>query len=121
MTDSDICDVAAAEPFDADTDRVFGALSDPDRRFVLAWLAERDDRAALADLATELAAWKQGGDADQIPDSAVESAHAKLYHVHVPKLADAGLASHDRDSGAVALAENEAVLREHVELPALDA
>ncbi|WP_459193876.1 DUF7344 domain-containing protein [Halosimplex sp. J119] len=123
MTETDLCDIVAADSFDADADLVFEALAPAERRVVLARLLDRreratesHDRVALADLAVELAAWKRDTGTGDVEDAAVESAHAKLYHVHVPKLADAGVVSHDREDGSVALTAPESV-RECVDLP----
>ncbi|WP_123533973.1 DUF7344 domain-containing protein [Halosimplex salinum] len=106
----------AADAFDADATRVFRALSDADRRFLVAVLAERSGETALEELATELAAWRGDGD----DGTSVETTHATLYHTHVPKLADAGVLDHDRERGVVRLAADADAVREWLTLPDLE-
>lgn len=110
----------AAEPFDEDPELVFDALSEADRRFLVAVLVEDGGAVSLEELARRLAARERDERPADLSESAVESSLTALYHSHVPKLADAGVVNHDRESGTVALAADPEVVRERVELPSLD-
>lgn len=120
MSDCDLDAPDAAAPFDEDAELVLEALSDADRRFLVAVLVEEGGGVPLDDLARRLAAREQGEPVDELSDSAVQSSLAAVYHSHVPKLADAGVVNRDPEAETVALAANPAAVREHVELPSLD-
>lgn len=102
-----------------DADVLFDALSHPSRRFVLARLDEADSAMALADLACDLATRERGGERAAVPDDAIESAQIALYHVHVPKLADAGVVEFEPEHRTVALADGGSDLAAHPALPSL--
>lgn len=106
MTDSDpgLPDVAALADADVDADALFDVLADSRRRFVIACLDEYADPMALRDVADELATWERDAPITDIPADEVESIHAALYHVHVPKMVDAGIVDYCRERDAVALA-----------------
>jgi DNA-binding transcriptional ArsR family regulator len=76
-------------------DDVLANLADKHRRLVLATLADHDGSMTTTDLAEEVAARDSAieGDADT-------RVQAKLYHVHLPKLRQAGLVSYDGETVA---------------------
>ncbi len=106
MTDTelDLPDVAVLTDVDVDADALFDVLADTRRRFVLACLQGHANPMALGDVADELAAWERDAPLTEIPSEEVESTYAALYHVHVPKMADAGVVDYCRERDAVALA-----------------
>lgn len=71
----------------AETDELFAVLSNANRRFVLAHLAQRGTPPTLDPLAAALAEWSD--------DLSHEDARIALHHVHLPKLEDAGLVEYD--------------------------
>lgn len=88
---------------------LFTCLAVPGRRFDLGVLHDRApdpvERTALADaLASEF-----GDDPpDRVTEERRERARIVLYHVHLPKLEDAGLIASSDDGDAVALADHPA-------------
>ncbi|WP_436910694.1 DUF7344 domain-containing protein [Halosimplex marinum] len=104
---------------DADPNLVYAALAVVDRRFVVALLADRGESLHLSTIADALAARKHDG-SGSAPESAVRSTTTALYHVHVPKLADAGIVDHDREAERVALAVDADAVREAVALPSVE-
>lgn len=82
--------VVSDEATDRSLDRLFDALSHPHRRRVLVLISEYnslDDQFSFGDLVTE--------------DDDPESLKTELYHVHLPKLADAGYIEWDRDDRTI--------------------
>lgn len=77
----------------ADDDAVLDAVADRRRRTALTRLAECDQTVAVADLAADVAA-ADGADAERVA--------IRLFHVHLPVLDEAGLASLDVADRAVA-------------------
>ncbi|PSP75123.1 hypothetical protein BRC81_16730 [Halobacteriales archaeon QS_1_68_20] len=78
-----------------DWDAVLDALTDERRRIVLTALYRAGEPTTPTELAAEVAA-KVGDEAS------VEAVHRNLHHVHLPKLAAAGLVEYDPDAGTVA-------------------
>jgi hypothetical protein len=73
-----------------------GALANLYRRVVLYYLREHE-RASLDNLASCVAGWAASGvGARQTTDP--ETVRMSLHHVHLPKLADAGLITYDADA-----------------------
>lgn len=68
-------------------DAVVASLADPRRRAVLSVLADRDTPLSRAELAREVLA--------RDPDLDEEEVRVSLHHVHLPKLADAGVITYD--------------------------
>lgn len=71
------------------SDEVFGALADERRRLTLAYLRAIDGSVPIPELGERLVA------ADRVETSDKDDVVTALYHVHVPKLADAGLLEWD--------------------------
>lgn len=79
------------------------ALSDPRRRYVLHILAEAEESLTLLDLAREIVRMERD-DADDVDEEETEQVLITLYHIHVPKLADAGFVRYNTDEQRVTLA-----------------
>lgn len=82
----------------------FDVLSDSHRRVVVERLDEHGPQT-LPELADELVRWTSDEQEDEIPDEQSESYYVALYHVHVPKLVDAGIAEYDEDDDTVSLVD----------------
>lgn len=76
-------------------------LTDRRRRRVLACLRERDAPMALADLARDVAARASNASPADVSVDRARRVRIDLYHVHLPKLADAGLVAFDADERTV--------------------
>lgn len=110
--------VTAVENLDVDADTLHAILADRRRRYVLARLQESVSPMHLGDLAEAMAAWER--DRDDVEEPAdPETIHQSLYHVHVAKMAEAGLVDYDGMCDKVALAERGHALAAHLS-PAAD-
>lgn len=89
--------------FQGGLDPAFSLLADEHRRHLLYLLREHGS-ATLDDLADVLTGWLavRHGDGVATPDDR-QRILVRLYHVHVPKLASAGVVAFDEDSGTVSL------------------
>lgn len=72
-------------------DVAFEILANGRRRAVLSYLLEDERRADLEDLAAHVTT--------TVPTDADRPTAATLHHLHLPKLADAGLISYDHEQG----------------------
>lgn len=108
MTDNPVRqpDVTAPAALDIDDDTLYEVLSDSRRRFVLACLDEYATPMALSDIADELAVREHGAPITEIEAEEVKSVYVSLYHVHVPKMEDAGLIEYSQEQDAVVLTES---------------
>lgn len=99
-------------PDDQSLDVIFDALSDRNRRHVLTSLLDHGQEIALSDLAEDIAARPTGPSRTEVPPRASETRTevpedrfheltASLHHVHIPKLADAGVVEYDPERGIV--------------------
>lgn len=87
-------DVRTVVELDDDVwDDLFECLASRRRRIVLDTVRADDDRMAREDLAHEVARREDGGSSEEVLTS--------LHHVHLPKLADAGLVEVGSDGGSV--------------------
>lgn len=84
-------------------DATLELLADRERRAVLGYLMDDPRGTAtvseLADHLAEMRAEEAGDEAD--PEEAGDEATTTLHHVHLPKLADAGVVEYDDRSGEV--------------------
>lgn len=81
---------------------------------VLARLGESETGLSLEQLSQEVAAREADAPATDVPAEAASEVYLTLYHVHVPKLAEAELVEYDRASDVVALAAHARPLDERV-------
>lgn len=89
---------------DLSQDVVFDILSSTRRRYVLYYLRTTDGPVRLTDLAEEVAAWENETNRANITDQERKRVYVSLYQTHIPRLAEAGLVSYDKDSGQIELA-----------------
>ena len=85
-----------------DTNTRYKLMADATRRAVVSVLDPDGPPVSLADLARQVA----DHETEDVIDEAVDSepsrrVHLSLYHVHVPKLADAGIVSFDAERNTV--------------------
>lgn len=84
-------------------DDLFAALADATRRQVL-WYLRAERETTVADLVDVLVGWRLG-DADVVDAAERARIAVSLHHVHLPRLADAGLVEWETDADAVVLAD----------------
>lgn len=87
-------------------DSLYDLLSHQYRRFVLAALVRRDEPTTVATLAEEIAE-ERGGKADTTEVDTQSAIRIQLYHVHLPKLAEADLIEFDPSTKMVAPPEDD--------------
>ena len=75
-------------------DALAALLSNARRRFTLRYLQLRNAPVPIEELAEALARW-ECDDLDEVTPHLTECIRASLHHVHLPKLADAGLVRYD--------------------------
>lgn len=86
-------------------DAVFDLLAHDARRAAVACLTSRNRPVALADLAADVADRTSDRPRSERSTEAVSKIQTALHHVHLPKLADAGVVAYDLDDCVVYLAE----------------
>jgi hypothetical protein len=86
-----------AESTEVETN-TFRTLADPIRRYVLNYLDEQETPVSFDRLATRVAAWHTDSDPEAIDDATPTEIRTTLYHVHLPKLAEADYIEWNADS-----------------------
>ena len=84
-----------------DVDVPVDLLSDRRRRHALECLRDRDAPLALADLARDVAARESNASPGDVSDDRAQGIRIDLYHVHLPKLDEAGLVAFDASERSV--------------------
>lgn len=87
-----------------DHETPFQALSDRNRRLALSCLEDEDGSVSVETLATEVVAARDDVRPATVSDEERQSATVQLYHVHLPKLDEAGLVSFDYEENTVSQA-----------------
>lgn len=87
-------------------DRAFDVLSNQRRRYAIHSLQQHDKPMELADVADDIAVYENEAESTDIPNEEVKRIYTSLYHSHIPKLVNAGIAEIDQDRNTIALAEN---------------
>lgn len=92
---------------------VLATLAKERRRTVLSVLEERDGPTTETDVARTIARLEAG--ADGVPgDETIDALRASLHHVDLPKLEEAGLVEHDRESSTAVAVGRAARVEEHL-------
>lgn len=84
---------------------VFDLLANQRRRVVLACLEDNTQSIALTELAEEVAVRENEEPLTEIPKETVPTIATSLYHIHLPKLADAGAVEYDQDRDLVRISK----------------
>lgn len=84
----------------------YRVLSHPERRRVLEFLDEHES-VTLPDLAEYVACCKYETRLRDIPDDDVLAVYISLWHVHIPKMEEAGMLVYDQESDIVATSREE--------------
>lgn len=87
-------------PGNLSDDEVLAILADRQRRRLLVLLAQLETPERVSALTRTLAT-----ELDRTGAEDVERLHIRLYHCHIPKLADAGLVAFDDDENMVELTD----------------
>lgn len=87
-------------------DTYFTVLSNQRRRYILNSLGEYETPMALADLADEVAVREYDSPVTDISAEEVKEISISLYHVHIPRMEDAGLIDYNQDDDLVTLLED---------------
>jgi DNA-binding transcriptional ArsR family regulator len=72
-------------------DVTFELLSNPRRRYALAYLSRRGQLITASELSEQIAAWEQDKPVNEIDDETAERIQMTLHHNHIPKLRAVGL------------------------------
>jgi DNA-binding transcriptional ArsR family regulator len=72
-------------------DVTFELLSNPRRRYALAYLSRRGQPITASELSEQIAAWEQDKPVNEIDDETAERIQMTLHHNHIPKLRSVGL------------------------------
>lgn len=75
-------------------DELLSVLSDDHRRFIISYLAEREEPVSIAELAREIRAWEED---PMVGTSDEGQIITSLYHRHLPKLSEADIVEIDKE------------------------
>lgn len=95
-------------------DSLYRLLSDRRRRTLLYRLSEHEHPVDLAELARTIAIEETELDGE-VPSEAIRHVRISLYHVHVPKLSNAGAVTFDRADRTVELLDDGRALLHRLE------
>lgn len=104
---------------DITVDALFDVLSIERRRIVLEYLLRQDGPVAVEELVDHIVAKSQSLD-DTQSDDLRSQVSLSLHHVHLPKMADAGMAEYDRDRGLVESVDATRVVEPYLERSEID-
>ena len=79
-------------------DRRLEILSNQRRRFALLALAGHEKEHTLRDLAEQIVAWEERKLRSEVTEKERKRVSVSLYHVHLPKLEDAGIVEYTETS-----------------------
>lgn len=102
---------------DALLGRVFGALTDQRRRYILYYLHDHE-QAQVEDLAVHIVACEQDIPRDEVSSEVNQQVHTELVHSQLPKLDDYNLVEYDRRSGVVRYTHPPSLLEKTLKLAA---
>jgi len=96
-------------------DTTFALLSDTRRRYVLYDLSRTNGATSLSELAERVVALETGESPTVVSDERRREVELSLAHVHLPKLADAGVVEFDGRSGDVVFVNESGTLERVLE------
>ena len=114
-TTPDLSASSSTENADIAPDILFAILRDGHRRYVLRYLSQKVAAVPLTDLAEQIIVQEERPTRDRF-----ERVLTGLYHVHLPKLEEAGIVRYDVERGTVELLETAAQVTPHLDLVATE-
>ncbi|WP_327053223.1 DUF7344 domain-containing protein [Halomicrococcus gelatinilyticus] len=96
-------------------DVAFEILTNPRRRYAMAYLRSQDEPVPIGELAEAVAAWERDTSVELVSSKERKSVYTSLYQTHLPKMADAGVVDYDRHRGRVALADRAEELDDYLD------
>jgi len=84
-------------------DESYDLLSNTRRRFVIDFLRTCDTPVDVMALSRTVAARENNTDPDDLTDPQVKRVYVSLHQTHIPKLANSGVVTYDKDASTVAL------------------
>lgn len=93
----------------------FDILADQRRCYLIDCLQECETPIALTDLAEEVAIRENDSPGTDVPAQHAERIATSLHHVHIPRLADAGVVEYDRYRAVVTLPREGEYLEQFTE------
>ena len=97
------------------TTTIFEILSDRRRRYALHYLSQKVGAVELGDIAEHVALWEGDTSRDQF-----ERVCTGLFHVHLPRLEDAGVVRYDATRETLELTSAASQLAPYLKLAAAD-
>ncbi|WP_458209106.1 DUF7344 domain-containing protein [Haladaptatus sp. NG-SE-30] len=84
-------------------DEAYSLLSDPRRRYIMYYLTREEDSVSPSELAKQIVAWETDVPVSEVPEDDTDAVLTSINHVHLPKLADAGIITYKPNPGNVEL------------------
>jgi hypothetical protein len=97
-------------------DTVFSVLSNRRRRLAIYYLRQCEDTARVGDMATRLAMWENDVSEGALTYRQRKRVYTSLVQTHLPKLADSGFVTYERNRGTVSLTDRASTLDLYLEL-----
>ncbi|MFC7008305.1 DUF7344 domain-containing protein [Halalkalicoccus salilacus] len=97
------------------THTIYDLLSHRRRRAMLRRLDEHESPVSLSDLSRWVALGEADSDGDGVRSERLRNVRISLYHVHVPKLSNAGVVAFDRAERTVELLDDGRALLHRLE------
>lgn len=88
----------------------FTLLSHPYRRYVLYYLTNESEVVDIDSLATAITKW-DGDSTETGRPTTTEDVEIELHHIHLPKLADAGIITFGSDRDSIELRDTTGIAR----------
>ena len=101
--------ISSTDTVDLAPTTIFNLLANDRRRYVLHYLSQTVGAVSLGDLAEQIALWEENPTYDHY-----ERVVTGLHHIHLPKLADAGVVRYEVEQEAVELRKAANELTPHL-------
>jgi hypothetical protein len=88
-------------PSENNRDELFTCLASARRRALVDALTSKQASISIQELARQVAAREKGISVDDLSNEAVQEVYFSLHHVHLPKLASAGVIEYDPEQNEV--------------------
>ena len=86
---------------DLEKETVFEILSNQRRRHTLHYLLREEEAVELRELSTQLSAWENGVETEEISHKERKRVYTALRQTHLPKMDDVGVLEYDKHRGVI--------------------